>query len=280
MVIPIREENNMSDTKKKITDKIKEMLSPSDLKVFEDAVEKLVDKRVALKEEELKNKYDTLAEEYCTKKIAEETEKAKATLIEGYDEKLNNLEKKIVGKLDSYIDHMIAEQISDETLKKIAINEVAYPLVQGMKKLFAENYVELDSQGTVLLKQKDEKIKELEEKVASFSKKVVESEERLEKSASFLLISEKTDGLTDTQKQRVVKMFKNKKFDEIKENIDEFISMIKESNGERVEVAESKKADSKSIDSVLTEAAASEPTKEKKVIKEDTFAGYAEKYMD
>jgi len=248
---------------KKITDKIKEMLTPSDQKVLEDAIQKLIDTRVALREEEMKNKYDELAEEYCKKEVVERVENEKATIIESYDEKLNNLEKKIVSKLDSYLEHVITEQISDETLNKIAVNEVALPLIVNIKKLFSEHYVDLDSEGSELLKKKDADIAELQEKVKEMTKKIVESEERLEKSAAFLLISEKTEGLTPSQKQRVVKMFKSKPFSEIKETIDEFVSMVKESNEpKKVEEKTSKK-----IDSVLSEGTAPEDKKE--VIKEE-----------
>ena len=263
----------------KITDKIKKMLTPSDQKVLEEAIEKLISTRVALREDEMKTKYDELAEEYCKKEVAERLEKEKAALVESYDEKLNNLEKKIVSKLDSYIEHVISEQISDETLNKIAVNEVALPLIVNIKKLFSEHYVDLDSEGSALLKQRDLKVKELEEKVAEMTKKIVESEERLEKSAAFLLISEKTDGLTQTQKQRVVKMFKNKNFNEIKENIDEFVNMVKESAEKPV--LESK--ETKTIDNVLTEGTA--PTAEEKkteIIKEEkqiSLVSAAARYM-
>lgn len=249
---------------KKITDKIKEMLTPSDQKVLEEAIQKLIDTRVALREEEMKTKYDELAEEYCKKEVAERLETEKATLIESYDDKLNNLEKKIVSKLDSYLEHVITEQISDETLNKIAVNEVALPLIVSIKKLFSEKYVDLDSEGSELLKQKESENAELQEKVKEMTKKIVESEERLEKSAAFLLISEKTEGLTPSQKQRVVKMFKTKSFSEIKESIDEFVSMVKEAK-ENV-TTESK--ESKNIDSVLTEGTAPDD-KKKEVITEE-----------
>lgn len=214
---------------KKITDKIKEMLTPEDLKIFEAAVEKMVDTKVKLKEEELKNKYDELAEEYVAKKVAEGLEEAKATLIEDYDLKLKNIEQKVVTKLGSFLDHVIVEQISDETISKLAINEIAMPVVEQIKKIFGTNYIDLDTDGSGLLKQEQSKSARLEKDLSEAHSKIMESEERLEKSATFLLISEKTKGLTESQIQRVTKMFKSKKFDEVKEGIDTFVDMIKES---------------------------------------------------
>lgn len=238
----------------KITDKIKEMLSPEDLKIFESAIEDLIDekvtRKVSLSEEEMKNKYDLIAEEYCQKQISEGMEKEKATLISEYDKKLVNLEKKIVTKLDSFLDQMIAEQISDTALEKIAVNEVAYPVVAGIKKLFSENYVELDTEGSNIVKKSSEKVKELENQLSESIAKRMELDERLEKTATFLLINEKTEGMTQTQKARVTKFFKDKKFDEVKSKIDMFVEMVNTKEEKKV-VSEGKKKDI--IDSVLTE---------------------------
>ena len=104
----------------------------------------------------------------------------------------------------------------------------------------------------------------------------MEAEDRLEKSATFLLISEKTKGLTESQIQRVTKMFKNKKFDEVKDAIDEFVTMVKESGTQRVRT-ESKGT----MDEVITEGDHIEELKaavnEEK--EEFSFANQANRYL-
>lgn len=262
---------------KKITEKIKEMLTPEDLKVFEAAVEKMVSTRVKLKEEEIKAKYDELAEEYVSKKVNEELETAKASLIEEYDAKLKNIEQKVVTKLGSFLDHVIVEQISEESIEKLAINEIAMPVVEQIRKVFTNNYVELDTDGAGLLKVEQKKVAKLENELSEAHAKIMESEERLEKSATFLLISEKTQGLTGSQKQRVAKMFKNKKFEEVKEGIDTFVEMVKESNTPRP------KSEGKgTLDEIITEE--DNIGEEKKVVQEEkqefSFAEKANRYLD
>lgn len=264
---------------KKITDKIKEMLTPEDLKIFEAAIEKMIATRVSLKEEEIKNKYDELAEEYVTKKVTEDLEAAKATLIEEYDAKLKNIEQKVVTKLGSFLDHVIVEQISDETISNLAINEIAMPIVEQIKKVFGSNYVDLDTDGSALLKQESAKVSRLEKELSEAHAKIMETEDRLEKSATFLLISEKTKGMTESDVKRVAKMFKNKKFDTVKEEIDTFIEMIKESTN----VSSSSKTEEKgTIDEIITEG--DNLTEEKpKIIEEKeefTFAEKANRYLD
>lgn len=264
---------------KKITDKIKEILTPEDLKIFEQSIEKMLDKRVALKEEEIKAKYDALAEEYVTKKVAEETEKIKATLIEEYDGKLKGIEQKVVTKLGSFLDHVIVEQISEASIEKLAINEIAMPVVEQIKSILTNNFVDIDSDGSGLLKKEQQKSATLEKELSESHAKLMESEERLEKSATFLLISEKTEGLTKTDKQRVAKMFKTKKFEEVKEGIDTFVEMIKESSSVQ---PKAKTEDKGTIDAIITED--DNIAEVKPVIKEEkeefNFAEKANKYLD
>lgn len=262
---------------KKITDKIKEMLTPADLKVFEQAIEKLLDKRVSLKEEEIKAKYDELAEEYVAKKLADELESAKASLVEDYDGKLKGIEQKVVTKLGSFLDHVITEQISEESIEKLAINEIAMPVVEQIKSVFSKNYVDLDTDGSNLLKQEQKKVNDFEKELSEAHSKIMESEERLEKASTFLLISEKTNGLTKTQKQRVAKMFKNKKFDEVKDGIETFVEMIKESASPAP-----KKEGKGTLDEIITEADHGVDDKPSVVEEKEefTFAEQANRYMD
>jgi len=263
---------------KKITDKIKEMLTPEDLKVFEQAIEKMLDKRVALKEEEIKAKYDELAEEYVAKKVSEDIEIARAALLEEYDGKLKGIEQKVVTKLGSFLDHVIVEQISEEALEKLAINEVAMPVIEQIKNIFTNNFVAIDTDGSGLLKKEKQKSAVLESELSEAHAKLMESEERLEKSATFLLISEKTQGLTKTEKQRVAKMFKNKKFEEVKEGIETFVEMIKESSPVQ---PKAKTTDKGTLDSIITEEDNLDVDKpavmEEK--EEFTFAEKANRYM-
>jgi hypothetical protein len=247
---------------KKITDKIKELLTAEDFKTLEEAINKKLEQAVALKEQELKDKYDKLADEYVQKTVTENTEKNKATLIEEYDTKIKNIEKKVVTKLGSFLDHVISEQITTEAIEKLAINEIAMPVLEGIKKVFASNYVELDTDGSALIKQEQKKNSDLQKKLDEVTSKLMESEDRAQSAATFLLISEKTEGLTKTQKGRVVSMFKSKKFDEVESNIDSFVDLVKEST----ETVKPKVAGKGTMDEIVSEEKIVE---QKPVIKED-----------
>lgn len=264
---------------KKITDKIKEMLTEKDLKTFESALNKMVEQKVAVKEDELKEKYDALAEEYVTKRVKEITETNKAEVTESYSEKLKAVEKKVVSKLNAFLDNVITEQISDEAINKLAINEAALPIVKKIMGVFENNYIDISTDGSKLYKEQSKKIAELENKLSESHAKNMELDERAEKAATLLMISEKTEGLTDTQKKRVLNIMKNKKFDEVNESIETIVGIVKESAN-----TSTKKTNRKSIiDEVVSEKDNIKTKKPKVVNEEDeeyTLAETANKYLD
>lgn len=236
---------------KNITQKIRELLTAEDLKLFESAVDGMIDEKVQsklsdliqLKEDELKNKYESLAEEYVSKEVADRLADEKAKLVESYDKKLSLLEQKVAAKLDSYLDHVISEQISDEMLEKIAINETLQPVVEGIRAVFSENHLKLNSNAQAQI---DGLAKELKEQKAELSESIekrIQLETKLEQSAVYLLISEKTSGLKKSDKQKVVEMFKDKEFDEVEKNIDNYLTLIKESESVKTK-AKAKKTSS------------------------------------
>lgn len=259
---------------KKITQKIKDLLTPEDLKIFESAIDSMITDRVnkkvgsmaELKEEELKKKYDGIAETYVTEEVEKRIGEEKAKLIESYDKKLNVLEGKIVAKLDSFLEHVIIEQISDEMLEKLAINETLLPVVNSIKDVFMKNHIEINSEGEKMVKELTEKSENTENELSESIAKNMELEERLEKSAIFLLISEKTNSLKNSDKKRVVEMFKDKKFDEVEKKIDDFVTLIKEGDEKKTKKVNSSK---KNTDDVISEGDGLDDEKKTVINEED-----------
>lgn len=248
---------------KKITQKIKEMLTPEDLKVFESVIEnmikdrvaKKVNEQVALKEEAMKKEFAVLSEEFCTKEVTDRLEKEKAKLVEKYDKTLVNLETKIVSRLDSFLESTINEQISDEMLEKIAINETLLPLVNTLREAFAKHYVEIDSTGEKTIKDLKEKAEKKEKELSESIAQNMEYEEKLEKAGVLLMISEKTGGLTESEKAHVVSTFVDRKFEEVDEKIDDFITVLKEGakKGDKKKKKLTEKVKPKKAEQVISE---------------------------
>lgn len=211
-----------------ITKKLKEHLSEEDLKEFESAVKKLVSDQVTLKVEEKTIALENKAEVFCEQEIAKKVEEEKEVIIEEYEKKMEELETNLVEKLDKFLESEINEQISDEVISKIAINETFEPIIEGIKKLYENEYVALDVEGSGLIAKSKKDVEQLKEDNSKLISEKMELSELVEKGALKLIISEKTDGLTETQKKRVNVFCEGKAFSEVESKIDSFIEIVEE----------------------------------------------------
>lgn len=213
-----------------ITKKLKEILTPEDMKALEEAIQIMVDEKTSkdasLLVEEEKSKLEKASHEYVERAILEETEKLQNQLKEDFEIKKEKLEEEYIEKLDSFLEHEISENISDEVLDNIAINETYKPVVEGIKKIFAEQGLELDSDGSALLKEAHKEILELKSDVDRLLEENLELNNMLEKMSIRDIINDKTEGMLPEQKSRVENMFEGKSFEEIENRIDEFVEIV------------------------------------------------------
>jgi len=274
---------------KNITTKIRELLTPEDLAIFESAVESMIEEKtqanlsdlIQLKEEELKLKYEKLAESYVKKAVSKKLTVAKAKLVESYDKKLSLLEQKIVTKLDSYLDHVISEQISDEMLEKVAINETLQPVVEGIRSVFSNNHIKLESGAQNKIEKLEDEFKEIKTELSESIDKRIELETKLEQSAVYLLISEKTNGLKRSDKQKVVEMFKNKEFEEVENNIDNYLSIIKESHSPKTTTKTKRKVKKTVVnEGAVVDQPKKAPKQVEKLTEEVSLVDISNKYLN
>ncbi len=230
---------------KNITQKIRDLLTDEDLKTFESAVDNMVSERVQaklskmieLKEDELKSKYESIAEQYVNKVVAEKLTTEKANLVEGYDEKLALLETKVTTNLNSFLDTVIEKQISDTMLEKVAVNETLQPVVEGIRSVFTDNHLKLNSKAQATIDSLTSDVASAKGELSESIEQRMSIEGKLQQSAVYLLISEKTSGFKTSDRQKVLSMFKAKAFNEVNESIDDYIDTIKLANAPRKEKA-------------------------------------------
>lgn len=270
----------------KLTEKLKDVLKAEDLKELEVGIKAMVNEQVKLRVEEKTIELEKKAEGFCEQEIQEKLEVEKETLIEEYENKMEVLEADLLEKLDTFLDTVISEQISDESIMKIALNETYEPIVEGIKALFEEKYVALDSEGEKLVKEQKDEVEKLKDENSSLIKEKMELSELAEAGAVKLLISEKTDGLTDTQKERVNTFCESKTFDEVQKQIDSFIEIVEENEEDSEketldESIDSNNSDKETKETELKEEKAEENTegKEEKDSKYDGVIKSAENFL-
>lgn len=217
-------------------DIVKKLLPPEKLQMFEAALTKYVETEVAsktadlvaIKEQELQEKYDTLTDEYVAKELAIKEKQLIASLTESYDKKIATLEEKLSLKVGTFLDSMIAEQVSDKMLEQIAINNTLKPVVEGIRNVFASNHIVLESTASKVVGDLESKMLEMRKEVAKLVKENVNLHTELDKTAKYLIFSENTKNLTESETKMVVKTFIDRPFDEVEKNIGSYITLIKE----------------------------------------------------
>jgi hypothetical protein len=212
----------------KLTEKFKDVLKPEDLTELENGIKAMVSEQVTLRVEEKTIELEKKAESFCEQEISKKVEEDKETLIEEYENKMEDLENNMVEKLDQFLTTVINEQISDESINKIALNETYEPIVEGIKALFEDKYVALDSDGEKLVKEQKDEVVKLKDENSKLIKEAMELSGLAESGAIKLKISEETDGLTDTQKERVHTLLEGKPFDEVETQIASVIEIVEE----------------------------------------------------
>jgi len=224
------------EKEKTAIDIVKEILPADKLQIFEAAVKKLVETKVceqvneltALKEQELQEKYDTLSEEYISSEIEKREKLIQASLAESYDKKMNALDEKLALKVETFLDSEISEQISDKMLEQVAINETLKPVVEGIRKVFETNHLVLESTASDKIAKLQDTITELKKELANLTKEKLQLESDLHKTAKYLLFSEKTKYLTESEAKSTIKMFIDRSFEDVSKNIDGYITLLKE----------------------------------------------------
>ena len=258
-------EESVSETElliiKESFDKLSEVIDKKDLAIMSSSLIGTIDESVKSSliekvqevseksEELLEAKGKELVKEYLEEKLqleakveahgkslVEEYNKFKDQLVEEYLEEKEELQSVVLDTLDEYLETQINESIDDTLLDKIALNECLAPVVDGVMKVFAENYVEVGSSEAAIQESSDEKVANLELRLNESIAKNIEQEKVIEEAAKAKMIASKCKGLSESQISKVNVMFAESTFKSVSTKIDAFVELIAES--EVVETAD------------------------------------------
>lgn len=160
--------------------------------------------------------------------LKEKITEKETELEEEFEVRLAQLEETVNENLDKFLDAEITSKISDELLEGIAINEAFKPIISGIQNLFETHYVNVESDGVKKTEELQAKVAELETKLDESYESKIALNEKVDSLKAGLLIAAKSEGLTLTQKNRLVTMFEGKSYDEVKSKIDTFVQVLEE----------------------------------------------------
>jgi len=161
-------------------------------------------------------------------------------------EHLDGFETKMIEKMSRFLEAELSEMVPQTLIESVAKVEVLEPLVESIKESFAKNGIKVDSKGHDLLKKAKKEINELQSQVNKATKKRYELEEVAEKLLGKYLLKERCAGLLPEQATKVMKIFKNATYDEIKEKFDNVRDLVIGESKESGKRKEDKKGDSTS----------------------------------
>ena len=164
--------------------------------------------------EEFKEKAKTIFEAALNSKIKE----IQDTLEIQYEQKLNEEKEELKVSLQERVDSYL-EYVADEwfTENQLAVQgglkeELTESFMTGLKSLFEEHYVTIPEEKYDVLQSMVEKLDDMESKLNEQIEKNVSLNQRLSESASDVILADVSEGLADTQREKLASLSESVEF--------------------------------------------------------------------
>ena len=180
--------------------------------------------------EEFQDKARTIFEAAITSKVAEITEDIKSEYEENLVEEVKTIKEELQGRLDSYLEYVADEWVGENQLQVEhgLKTEMTESFLEGMKKLFEDHYVTIPEEKYDVIENMVDKLDDMESKLNEQIEKNVALNKRLAESTADVIFAEVTEGLAQTQKDKLATLVENVDF-ESENGYREKIETLKES---------------------------------------------------
>ena len=165
--------------------------------------------------EEFQEKARTIFEAAIRTKVAEMTESIKAQYEATLVEEVKAIKEELQDRLDSYLEYVADEWVSENELA-IAHGlktEMTESFLEGMKKLFEDHYVTIPEEKYDVIESMVDKLDEMESKLNEQIDKNVALNKRLAESTADVIFAEVTEGLAQTQRDKLATLAENVEFE-------------------------------------------------------------------
>ena len=158
--------------------------------------------------EEFKTKAATVFESAVNSKVKEIAEQMEADVQTNYEQDVAKAKEELTEKVDSYLSYVVEEWMKENeiALERGIKGEIAEDFISGLKKLFAEHYIDVPDEKYNVLEDQASKIEELEKKLNEQIEKNVElNKDNADKSRKEIM-AEVAGDLADTAKEKFAKL--------------------------------------------------------------------------
>ena len=165
--------------------------------------------------EEFQEKARTIFEAAIRSKVTEMTESIKAQYEETLVEEVKAIKEELQDRLDSYLEYVADEWVSENELaiEHGLKTEMTESFLEGMKKLFEDHYVSIPEEKYDVIESMVDKLDEMESKLNEQIDKNVALNKRLAESTADVIFAEVTEGLAQTQRDKLATLAENVEFE-------------------------------------------------------------------
>ena len=210
----------------RLREKMKEAVEASDETVAESQEEEVAeeldvnDDIAALVEgeelsEEFQEKARTIFEAAINSKVAKIEEELEADHIKALTEEVAEFKNELTERVDSYLEYVASEWMQENQLAvdQGLKGELSESFMTGLKGLFEEHYVSVPEDKYDVLESMVNKLDEMEEKLNEQIDRNVSLNKRLAESTSDGILSEVSEGLAVTQKDKLASLAESVEFE-------------------------------------------------------------------
>ena len=180
--------------------------------------------------EDFKNKAKTILETAVKGQVSQ----IKETLVADYDKRLleevEEIKTALNERIDSYLEYVADEWFNENQLAVEGglKEELTESFMTGLKGLFEEHYVEIPEDKYDVLQSMVDKLDDMETKLNEQVEKNVTLNKRLAESSSDVILADVSEGLADTQKEKLASLSESVEF-ESEDNYREKLATLRES---------------------------------------------------
>ena len=180
--------------------------------------------------EEFQEKAKTIFEAAIASKVAEAVSKIEESYEEKLVEELSSYKEELVERVDSYLEYVADEWIQENRIQieQGLKSEMTESFLAGMRGLFEEHYVSIPEDKYDVVENMVEKLDEMESRLNEQIEKNITLNQRLGESVADNIIADVCEGLTQTQKEKMLSLAEGVEF-ESEEKYRESLKTLRES---------------------------------------------------
>jgi len=165
--------------------------------------------------EEFQKKATTIFEAAIKSKVASIKEELQESYAAALVEELDEIKKGLTERVDSYLEYVCDEWFQENALQVEAglKTEMTESFLEGMKGLFEEHYVDIPEEKYDVLNSMVDKLDEMESKLNEQIDRNVALNRRLAESNADGVFASVSEGLADTQKEKLATLAENVEFE-------------------------------------------------------------------